>query len=156
MDGLYEADTLLWSTHQAALLRRRAAGKLVNESDIDWANVAEEIEHLGNSLRRELASRISTILIHLMKLQASPATDRRRGWVETILQQRGEIPRVLKEAPSLRPAIATVLAEETDAARKRTRLSLAAFGEQPLVDIDSLTFTEDQVLGDWFPVGAAG
>jgi hypothetical protein len=27
---------------------------------------------------------------------------------------------------------------------------LALYGEQPRIDIDSLTFTEDQVLGDWF------
>jgi hypothetical protein len=27
--------------------------------------------------------------------------------------------------------------------------SLERFGEQPRVEIDSLPFTEDQVLGDW-------
>lgn len=32
---------------------------------------------------------------------------------------------------------------------------LAAHGEPPQVDIASLTFTEDQVLGDWFPADPA-
>ena len=38
---------------QAELLRRHATGKLVNDADIDWLNVAEEIEDVG---RRELRS----------------------------------------------------------------------------------------------------
>jgi hypothetical protein len=35
--------------------------------------------------------------------------------------------------------------------RKTVRAILALYGERPLVDIDNLEFTEDQVLGDWFP-----
>jgi len=44
MTDLYDADILAWSEHQAALLRRRAAGELVNEADLDWPNLADEIE----------------------------------------------------------------------------------------------------------------
>ena len=54
MSDLYDADILQWSEHQAALLRRRAAGELVNEADLDWPNIAEEIESLGKSQSREL------------------------------------------------------------------------------------------------------
>ena len=49
MSDLYDDDILLWSAHQAALLRRRAAGELVNDAEIDWTNVAEEIEDVGCS-----------------------------------------------------------------------------------------------------------
>jgi Domain of unknown function DUF29 len=45
----YDADILLWSEHQAALLRRRAAGELVNEAEMDWPNIAEEIEDVGSN-----------------------------------------------------------------------------------------------------------
>jgi hypothetical protein len=31
----YETDTVLWSEHQTALLRRHAAGELVNETELD-------------------------------------------------------------------------------------------------------------------------
>ena len=41
MSDLYEDDILLWSEHQAEALRRRAA------NEIDWENVAEEIESVG-------------------------------------------------------------------------------------------------------------
>ena len=44
MSDLYGDDILLWSERQAELLRRRAAGELVNDAEIDWPNVAEEIE----------------------------------------------------------------------------------------------------------------
>jgi hypothetical protein len=47
VSDLYDDDILLWSAHQAALLRRRAAGELVNDAEIDWTNVAEEIEDVG-------------------------------------------------------------------------------------------------------------
>ena len=45
--GDYDADILLWAEYQAALLRRRAAGELVNEAEMDWSNIAEEIEDVG-------------------------------------------------------------------------------------------------------------
>jgi hypothetical protein len=49
MSELYEGDILLWSERQAALLLRRAAGELVNDADIDWPHVSEEIEDVGRS-----------------------------------------------------------------------------------------------------------
>src|SRR5690348_4666817 len=39
----YDTDILTWSERQAALLRRRAAGELINDADLDWLNIAEEI-----------------------------------------------------------------------------------------------------------------
>jgi hypothetical protein len=35
----YDTDILLWSEHQAELLRRRATGELVNEAEMDWPNI---------------------------------------------------------------------------------------------------------------------
>jgi hypothetical protein len=37
MSDLYEADILMWSEHQAELLRRMAAGERVNDQ-VDWTN----------------------------------------------------------------------------------------------------------------------
>ena len=45
----YDADIVVWSEQQAALLRRRAAGEIVNETEMDWSNIAEEIEAVGRS-----------------------------------------------------------------------------------------------------------
>jgi|SRR3954470_7524063 Domain of unknown function DUF29 len=147
----YDTDIALWSEHQAALLRRRAAGQLVNDADLDWPNIAEEIEALGRSERSSLRSKITTVIEHLMRLQASPATAPRRGWKATILRARGDIGDLLKDSPSLRPLVAVMVVEQTQRAQKDLTDWLALYGEQPRIDIASLAFTEDQVLGDWFP-----
>jgi hypothetical protein len=42
----YDADILIWSERQAALLRRFAAGERVNDH-IDWINLVEEVGSLG-------------------------------------------------------------------------------------------------------------
>ncbi len=39
-------DQLIWSERQAGLLRRMGPGERVNDQ-VDWTNVAEEIESLG-------------------------------------------------------------------------------------------------------------
>ena len=151
MSDLYDTDIALWSEHQAALLRRRAAGQLVNDADLDWPNIAEEIEALGRSERSSLRSKITTIIEHLMRLEASPATDPRRGRKATILRTRGDIRDLLKDSPSLRPLVATMVVEQTERVRRDLRDWLALYDEQPRIDIAGLTFSEDQVLGDWFP-----
>jgi hypothetical protein len=68
----YDADVLLWSERQAELLRRRATGELINEADIDWLNVAEEIEDMGSSLLRSVRSHILQALLHDLKAEAWP------------------------------------------------------------------------------------
>nr|WP_294517667.1 DUF29 family protein [uncultured Rhodopila sp.] len=45
----YDADVALWADRQTGLLRRRAAGELVNDSELDWPHIAEEIESVGNA-----------------------------------------------------------------------------------------------------------
>ena len=79
-DGLYEHDVLAWSQHQADLLRRLGRGERVN--DVDWTNVAEEIESVGLSELHALESFLTRILTHLLKLYVWPQSDasnHRRG-----------------------------------------------------------------------------
>lgn len=74
MSDLYEADIVEWSERQAALLRRRAAGDLVNEAEIDWPNVAEEIEDVGASQRHAVEGHLIQALLHTLKIEAWPAS----------------------------------------------------------------------------------
>jgi hypothetical protein len=151
MADLYEDDVALWSERQGELLRKRAAGELVNEADLDWPNIAEEIEALGRSERSSLRSKVTTVIAHLIRLEASPATDPRRGWKMIISRACGDIAELLNESPSLRRFIPDMLASQSQRARKDVMEWLVIYGEQPRVDIASLTFTEEQVLGNWFP-----
>ncbi|MDQ2801945.1 MAG: DUF29 domain-containing protein [Pseudomonadota bacterium] len=68
----YEDDILTWSEQQAALLRRLGAGERINDTDLDWLNLAEEIEGLGRSEIRATESLIIQALAHRMKAEAWP------------------------------------------------------------------------------------
>jgi hypothetical protein len=58
---------------------------------------------------------------------------------------------VLADSPSLRPSIPAVIDRELGTARRAAALALAHYGEQSLMDLGRLHYTEEQVLGDWFP-----
>ena len=148
-DRGYDTDLALWAEDQARALRD--AGHAGTNLPIDWENVAEEIEALGKSQGRELASRLAVILVHLMKLEASPAHEPRSGWQETIAQQRGDIERLLADSPSLRPTLPRVIDRELSKARRVAALALGGHGEQPGVDLEHVRYTAEQVQDDWFP-----
>jgi len=130
---------------------RLAAGERVNDADLDWPNIAEEIETVGRSERAAVAGHVATIVEHLIKLQASPAKERRAGWLMTIDRSRIEIERLLEDSPSLHREIPAIITRETARARRSARKAMELHGEQPRVDIGSLDFADDRVLGDWFP-----
>lgn len=91
----YEADYARWCAEQGALLRE---GRL---SDLDRENLAEEIESLGRSDQREIASRLGTLLQHLLKWEFQPEK-RKTGWLATIHEQRFRIENLLDASPSLK------------------------------------------------------
>ena len=98
----YEDDLFAWTQEQAALLRAHAA------SGIDWEHLAEEIESMGARDRRKLESRLTVILLHLLKWQAQPAL-RGASWRKTLRTQRREIRKLLKQSPSLRREVRGML-----------------------------------------------
>ncbi len=98
----YDTDLAAWAIEQAAMLRQRSVNSL------DWDNLAEEIEAVGISQKKEVYSRLWRICQHLLKWQFQP--DRQcRGWRATIRTQRRDIEDVLQDNPSLRPYAATQL-----------------------------------------------
>jgi hypothetical protein len=58
---LYDDDFYAWANEQAALLR---AGRL---SEADLEHIAEEIESMGRTEKRELISHLTVLLGHLLK-----------------------------------------------------------------------------------------
>lgn len=91
---LYDQDFYEWTVRNAELLRSGRA------TEADLTHIAEEIEDMGKRERRELLSRLSTLIAHLLKWQAQP--DRRgNSWTATIRLQRKEIKDLLSQMPSL-------------------------------------------------------
>ena len=145
----YDSDLILWTERQAELLRRMGTGERVNDQ-VDWHNVAEEIESLGRRDKRELENRIATILVHLMKLQCSPASEPRELWRQTVAEQRRRVKRLLRDSPSLRSSVAQVVADELEEARVEAALAMQQFGEARTA-LPNMTYTPEQVLGSWLP-----
>ena len=99
---LYDTDLAEWRTITAELIR---AGRF---DEIDAAHLAEEIEDLGKSERRELHSRVTGIIEHLLKLSltAGPLLDQnRRGWLASIGREQRELRDLLHDSPSLRAGL---------------------------------------------------
>jgi hypothetical protein len=149
---LYDEDFLAWSTDQAGALR--AAARTASNQKLDWENLAEEIESLGTSQKLALHSQMRRVVHHLLKLEFSPATEPRRGWMELIDDARSEIEDLLQTSPSVKNEAGAGLELATrHGARKATR-DLEKHGEldAPMrARIQTTTYTEEQILGDWFP-----
>jgi hypothetical protein len=147
----YDLDIYVWRQRQGALLRRLAAGERVNDADLDWPNIAEEIETVGRSERTVVASHIANIIEHLIKLQVSPAIEPRAGWHGTIGRTRVRVERLLDDSPSLHREVSAIIARELPRSRRLAAIALAQHSETPRVDLKMLAYSEDQVLGEWFP-----
>src|SRR4051794_15827631 len=80
MSELYDVDVYEWSQQQAALLRRRAAGKLGNEAELDWPNIAEEIESVGSEQLHAVEGFLVQALAHMLKAEAWPLSREVPGW----------------------------------------------------------------------------
>ena len=91
----YDRDLILWSEEQARLLRARRF------SELDLEHLADEIEDVGKSEKRELASRMAVLLAHLIKWKGQPE-NRTNSWQATINDQRRRIALAIKETPSLK------------------------------------------------------
>jgi hypothetical protein len=94
----YEDDVLLWAQQQADLLRAKQF------ADLDLEHLADEIEDVGKSEKRELASRMSVLLAHLLKWRFQPNL-RSTSWRTTIGLQRQRIALALKATPSLKATL---------------------------------------------------
>jgi hypothetical protein len=76
----YDSDILVWSERQADLLRRRAAGELVNDAALDWPNIAEEIEGVGRSQLNAVESLLTQAMLHMLKAEAWPLSRDAPSW----------------------------------------------------------------------------
>ena len=94
----YEKDVVAWAMEQAALLR---AGNL---SALDIEHIAEEIEDVGKSEQRELASRMAELLSHLLKWLHQPG-QRCSSWSRSLKEQRKAIAAAMRQAPSLKASL---------------------------------------------------
>lgn len=93
-DTLYEQDFYAWLNDQASKLRARS------HNDIDWDNLAEEVEDVGRNQKHQLRKRLGVLLMHLLKWEFQPGR-RSHSWQSTISEQRAHIAGLIEISPSL-------------------------------------------------------
>jgi hypothetical protein len=136
----YEHDMHAWAMDQAALLRR------LKPKGLDVENIAEELETLGRSERREIQSRLRVLLLHLLKFRYQPDM-RKGGWEATIKIQREDLLEVLEENPSLKSLPRTKL----DDVYRRARLEAAKeTGIPEALFPKTCPFTVEEIMDDEF------
>ena len=74
--------------------------------------------------------------------------------METIDRERSDIDRLLEESPSLRGDVARMIVEEGPRAARLTARLLLGYRERTKA-LPPPTYTENEVLGDWFPGGSS-
>ncbi len=114
--SLYESDLNLWLEQTIAQLK---IGDLPN---LDITNLIEELEGLAGRDRRELESRLERLLEHILKRCYVDLPDCDRGWVVTILHQRSELRKILKQSPSLKRVFSDAFAESFSTALSIVRI----------------------------------
>jgi hypothetical protein len=99
----YNSDILIWSEHQAELLCRRAAGELVNDAEMDWRNIAEEIDDVGRSQLHSVESLLVQALRHMLKAEAWPLSRDAPNWRVDAIDFRRQARR--RFVPSMRQKV---------------------------------------------------
>lgn len=112
---VYGSDFYAWTLQSADLLRQRKF------SELDIEHLAEEIESIGKSDKRELLSRFGVLLIHLLKWRFQ-SERRSNSWKCTIGEQRSELLALLKDSPSLKNELTSKKDQTYRNAVRRTAL----------------------------------
>ncbi len=137
-----EADFYHWLVDQAEKLRR-------HDRTLDWENLAEELQDMGNRERRELGSHLEVLLKHLLKWQFRPGR-RGQSWRRSIKYARRSIADLLEDSPSLKGKVSEVLPKAYARARsdavEEMRLSRADLNLLP----QTCPWDFDQLLKDDF------
>jgi hypothetical protein len=79
-NATHEEDFYGWTQEQAAILR----GMSANETRLDVANLAEEIEDMGRTEIREITSLLKRTVAHLLKLTIEPGSQAASHWFDEV------------------------------------------------------------------------
>jgi len=139
----YNQDFHQWIEHHITLLRE---GRL---SEIDTDHLIEELEDMARRDRDELVSHLVILIAHLLKWQVQLGQLSEqwkefdgRNWRRSIIEQRNEILRQLRNKPSLKSylpdAVVEAYPDAVKIATQETKLALSAFPSESPYSIEQL------------------
>lgn len=143
--SLYDADYQRWLDDTIAQLKAR------NFQAIDVENLIEEMESLGKSDKRAIASYLMRLCEHLLKIAywESERAAWFRGWVLEVNNFRWEIASILQDSPSLQQFLRANFAIAYQKARKNLVKVVPSFAD---LLPETPNFTLEQALEeDWLP-----
>ena len=146
IDNLYERDFTAWAEAQTEALRKRGA------NEIDWENIAEEIESVGRSDTEAFQSQVEVILAHFLKIEFSDLSEPLLHWQAEIDAARSNLER--KATPTLLARAPADVSRRYSYAVKDVRRAYKRRGETPPDLPSECPYTWDDVLGrggDWTP-----
>ena len=112
---LYDRDLDLWLETAITQLK---AGDFHN---LDVENLIEELEGLSGSNKREIETRLKRLIEHILKRCYVDMPDCFRGWEVTIINQRDELKKLLRQSPSLKRHFLRMFDDSFDTALKIVR-----------------------------------
>src|SRR5205809_881888 len=89
--SLYEQDETAWLEQTARLVEQRRFG------EIDHEHLKEYLSDMALRDKREVFSRLRTLIVHLLKFQYQPER-RSKSWQRTIIVQRSDLEQLLQSA----------------------------------------------------------
>jgi hypothetical protein len=138
---LYESDETAWLDAMIDLIQQGRWGEL------DYPHLGEYLTDMARRDRREVESRLATLLAHVLKWVHQP-DHRSRSWRGTIVEQRQELSRLASRGVLRNHAeavLADVYAEAIERAAAETGLAANAFPAK-------CPYTLEQLLSPEFPV----
>ena len=141
---LYEGDYYLWAQEQARVLRER------RPDQIDWENLAEEVDDLARRNADALEGQCETLIEHLLKIAAAPELvlkNNLRLWRASVRNARHKIRILLRRNPSLRGQSDELFGDAWTVGRNN---ALAKLDLDDNVIPEAPLFTFDQAFDDKF------
>jgi hypothetical protein len=143
----YDTDFYAWTREQAAALRA------VRPARVDWEHVAEALDEMGGSDLGALESDLARVIEHLLKLQYSPASAPRNGWILTVVEHRARIESATGRSGTLARKLPDLLPTAWKRARKLAAKSLELYdGIDPATLPTECRYSLDEIRADdWYP-----
>ena len=140
ISDLYETDETAWLEAMADLIRNKSL------EELDYPHLEEYLSDMARRDRREVESRLATLLAHVLKWLHQPE-QRSRSWRATIIEQRQELAGLTARGV-LRNHAEAVLSEAYSKALERAAAETGlSAGEFP----SECPYTLPQLLAAEFP-----
>jgi hypothetical protein len=146
--SLYETDFHAWAQDQAAKLHKLAAER--SNSELDLVHLAEEVESMAGSDRRELVSRLTIVIVHMLKLAYCFYPDPRKTWLDSVQAQRKSLDILFDQSPSLRRLAPELLGKAYRRALQQARLETVDLSMDELPAVSPFTL-EDLLDATYVP-----